>query len=131
MQGPAYPYADISLVKTAHPAAAAPCDVISYMLVIKNAGPSIAFGVVLEDFPPNELCHLTYSLDGGCSWKPWNGWMRLGSLDPGASVTVLLRGTVCRCAKCDIVNCAEAYSSTADINPENNRAKVTVALRTC
>ncbi len=129
LPGPMFPHADISLVKTADLSAAAPLRVITYELTVSNAGPSIAFGTMLEDYPPPELCRLTYSLDDGCSWKPWKGWLRLGSLDAGASVTVLLRGTVHRCAKNDIVNRAEAFSYTADLNPGNNRASAAVTLK--
>ncbi len=125
---PVFPYADISLTMTAQPETAAPCDVIIYTLTVRNEGPSTAFGVVLEDSIPFELNSVNYSLDGGRSWKPWNGWLRLGSLNPGESVTVLINATVQRCAKTEITNSAEAYSSTADINPENNRAEVSVEL---
>ncbi len=127
--GPMYPHADISLVKTAYPTVVRPLCGITYKLTVSNAGPSIAFGTMLEDDPPPELCGLVYSLDEGRSWKPWKGWLRLGSLDPGASVTVMLSGTVHPCAHNTIVNYAEAYSYTADIQPNNNRAKATVALK--
>jgi uncharacterized repeat protein (TIGR01451 family) len=124
-----FPHADISLVKAAHPAAVAPSGRIEYTLTVSNAGPAIAFGTVLEDFPPEELCRLSYSPDGGLSWRPWRGYLRLGSLAPNASVTVLLSGMVRHCAKGSVVNLAEAYSSTADIRPENNRSEVTVTIK--
>jgi uncharacterized repeat protein (TIGR01451 family) len=123
-----FPHADISLVKTAQQAVVAPNGVVNYSLTVLNAGPSTAFGTVLEDFPPNELCRLVYSPDGGLSWRPWSGYLRLGSLAPNTSVTLLLKGIVRRCARGRIVNVAEAFSSTADIAPENNRSEVTVEI---
>jgi uncharacterized repeat protein (TIGR01451 family) len=126
--GTAFPHADISLVKTAHPATVAPEGIIDYTLTVSNAGPAKAFGTVLEDFPPNELCRLIYSTDGGLNWRPWRGYLRLGSLEPKSSVTVLISGMVRRCARGSVVNLAEAFSSTADIHPENNRSEVTVEI---
>ncbi|MDR1687806.1 MAG: DUF11 domain-containing protein [Clostridiales bacterium] len=126
-----FPHADIIVVITAQPTVAVHLGVITYTIIVLNAGPCIAFGTVAECFPPDELCNLIYSSDGGFRWRPWRGYLRLGSLDPGTSVTILLTGTIhCRAAR-NIVNCVEAYSSTADIFPENNRAKVTVALNMC
>ncbi|MDR1736963.1 MAG: DUF11 domain-containing protein [Oscillospiraceae bacterium] len=123
-----FPHADISITITVHTVITAPLCVINYTLTVINAGPAIAFGTVLEDIPPRGLCNVSYSTDGGCRWRPWAGWLRLGSLDPGGCVTVLLRGTVCGGVGRDIVNCAQAYSSTVDLNQQNNQAFATVEL---
>jgi hypothetical protein len=85
----------------------------------------------LEDFPPDDLCDMKYSLNNGRSWEPWQGWLRLGSLDPDAVKTVLLKGTIHSCASRDIVNFAEAYSSTMCLDQSGNRAVSVVKLWVC
>jgi hypothetical protein len=126
-----FPHADILVVLTAQPVVAVHLGVITYTLTVLNAGPSVAFGTVIEIYPPKELCNLIFSSDGGFRWESWKGFLRIGSLNPGACATIFLKGTVhCRASR-EMVIFAEAYSSTADIYPDNNRAKVTVAINIC
>ena len=54
-----------------------------------------------------------YSLDGGITWRPWQGLLSFGTLAPGATVTLLVAGVVHPCAQGTITNTAVISSQTA------------------
>lgn len=112
--------ADISVTKTADTAVAKPGDVITYTIVVSNAGPDTASAVSLVDVVPSMLTNVAYSINNGTTWKSWSSPYVLGDLANDASRTVLIRGTVGDSATGQIVNTAIVRSSTLDPNETNN-----------
>ncbi len=117
---PTVPSADLSMVKRAEPDTVAPGGFITYTLQIANEGPADAQQVVVRDSLPSAVTGATFSVDGGATWRPWNGSYRLGLLAAGAAYTLRLRGSVALAASGWIVNTASVSSDTPDPDPSNN-----------
>lgn len=114
--------ADLSITKLGSPKPVRPNDLLTYTLVLSNAGPSEAEEVTLTDELPDGLENGEFSTDGGASWQSWNSPYTIGALPPGATVTVLLRGIVSPSARELLVNTASVDSPTPDPDPGNNTA---------
>ena len=123
--------ADLSIQKTAFPNPAMRCQQVVFTLTVSNAGPGTAERVVVFDDLPPELCRPVYSVDQGRTWQPWTGRYTVGSLPAQTSISILIAGTVSACTKCVMGNTALVSSSTADPNPDNNTASVSVSLWVC
>ena len=116
--------ADVSVVKTASPNPVAPGEVLTYTIVVANAGPSDAQNVVLTDSIPPSIIGPEFSVDGGLTFNPWPGTLSIGTLPAGTSRTVLIRGTVSSTATGTITNTANVTSTTPDPDPFNNTSTV-------
>ena len=116
--------ADISVVKTANPSPVLAGEVLTYTLIISNAGPSTAIDVNLADKLPDELSNAEISTDGGITWSPFNGFAFLGNLEPGELIQILLRANVSEAATGSLTNTARVDSGTPDPNPDNNTSTV-------
>ncbi len=121
---PIQPSADLSVVKTASPSPVPAGGTISYTLLIANAGPSTAEGVVLADALPAGLEDAEISADGGATFAPFDGAYAVGSLEAGASRRLLIRAAVSPLAGGLLVNTAQVESVTPDPNPDNNSSTV-------
>ena len=121
--------ADVAVYKTADRTPAVPGQAFSYTIVVTNAGPSDAQNVTLIDAIPASLQNPAYSVDGGVTFFPWVSPNRLGTLAAGASLTILLRGTLSASATGEIVNTAVAESTTPDPNPDNNLSTDTTPIQ--
>ena len=124
------PSADISVIKTASPNPVAAGSLLTYTVVVSNAGPSEAENVVLTDNVSPILTGVEFSIDGGITWNPWTGSYNIGTLTDGASRTILIRGTVNPSATGSIVNTAIVSSTTPDPNPNNNTWTITTGIST-
>lgn len=122
--------ADLAVLKTADRSSLSPGDEIIYTIVITNNGPDAATDTILTDTVPNSIPNSQYSFDGGSTWLPWIGSLSLGTLDPGASVTVLLRGTYDGTATNAVVNLAQVTTSASDPDLSNNTSTVITPLDT-
>lgn len=111
--------ADISVVKTASPSPAVPGQHLTYTLVVSNAGPSAAAGVILEDELPPVLTGAEVSADEQ-NWAPWSSPYSVGTLDAGGAAVVYVRGTVAASAVNTIANTASVSSDTPDPDMGNN-----------
>ena len=120
--------ADISVVKTASPNPVVPGEVLTYTIVVSNAGPSAAENVILTDNIPASITDVEFSVNGGGTFNPWTGSLNLGTLAAGASRTILVRGTVSNTATGTITNTAIVSSTTPDPNPDNNTSTVTITV---
>ena len=89
---PVVTVAGLSLTKTVDRASAAPGDVVTYTLRVKNDGPAEARGVVLGDPLPAGTTYV--SDDAGCTVSGQVVSCALGTVAPGATRTVLLRARV-------------------------------------
>ena len=65
--------ADISVVKTADLNPVIAGELLTYTIVVSNAGPSDAQNVVLTDNIPASITEVEFSIDGGITWNPWRG----------------------------------------------------------
>ena len=120
--------ADVSVVKTASPNQVVPGEVLTYTIVVSNAGPSAAENVILTDNIPASITDVEFSVNGGGTFNPWTGSLNLGTLAAGASRTILVRGTVSNTATGTITNTAIVSSTTPDPNPDNNTSTVTTTV---
>ena len=114
------PAADVSIVKTASAVRVHPGDVLTYTLQVFNAGPNTAFDTTITDDLPSSLTNTQFSFDGGQTWYQWTGRYNIGSMDMGATATVLIRGAVTPNALGKITNIASIESFTYDPNLNNN-----------
>ncbi len=120
--------ADISVVKTASPNPVAPGEVLTYTLVVSNAGPNDAQNVIVNDNVSSSIIGPEFSIDGGVTFNPWPGSIDIGTLPVGESRTVIIRGTVSQSATGCINNTANVISSTPDPNPNNNTSTVNTEI---
>lgn len=121
---------DLSVIKTACPLSVKPCEFITYIIVVSNAGPEKAEDVILKDEISNMICNPHYSLDNGRTWHKWRTTLALGDLEANKIITILIRGIVHACAFGCIKNIAVVSSSTHDWNLHNNEYKITTIIKT-
>lgn len=123
--------ADISVVKLANVSPVVIGQLLTYTIVVSNAGPSAAHNVNLTDEIPSGLKHVMYSTDGGESFAPWSGSYSIGTLANGASATIIIRGKLCSSSAGIITNTAMVQTSTPDPNPHNNTSMVSTPTTSC
>jgi len=114
--------ADLMVAKIACDPVVFPCKPILYTVVITNNGPSTADDVILRDPLPEEVHCGEFSLDNGKTWRDWNGFVNLGSISAGATITILIQAIVNCDARGVICNRASVVSSTFDPDLDNNSA---------
>ncbi len=122
------PSADVSVIKTASPASVKPNDVLTYSIVVKNAGPADAQNVVLADTVPDKLTNVEFSIDGGAHFAAWHSPYMMGTIGSGTSKTILIRGTVAASATETIQNTATVSTSTKDTDLTNNTSSTVTKL---
>ena len=120
--------ADVSITKTASPNPVAPGEMITFTLVVSNAGPNTAENVIVNDNISPSITGPVFSIDGGATFNPWLGSLNIGALPAGESRTIIIRGTVAESATGCINNTAIAISTTPDPNLFNNVASICVAV---
>ena len=119
---PAAPSADVSVTKTLlteNPVAGAP---VSWQITIRNAGPSTARGITLDDPAPTGVTITGGTPDAGSCAVNAAGALecQLGDLAPDNAITVRVDGTVGAGFTGQLTNRATTTSTTADPNPGNN-----------
>jgi uncharacterized repeat protein (TIGR01451 family) len=102
---------------------------LTYTITLRNNGPSVATGVVLNDALPAGALFNNCSATGGgvCGGAGQNRTVTFASLNVGAGATVTF-GTTANCALADgavITNTATITATTIDPNPANNSATAT------
>ena len=116
--------ADLSVAKLAVPRPVEPGAMITYTVIISNAGPAAARSVQMADELPNNITGGEYSVDLGKSWSSWNGTYSAGDLEAGSEVVVLIRGKVSSDAQGILSNTATVESTTNDPDLDNNHFTV-------
>lgn len=113
----AEPFADVSVSKSG-PATVLPGGDVTYTLVVANAGPDDATGVLLVDALPPETTAVV-DAGGGTVTAGTISWS-VGTLAPGTSASRTF--TISQTAAVDTVlrDAASAVSDTADPDPSNN-----------
>lgn len=122
--------ANLSVVKLSRPNPAVAGRLLTYTVVISNAGPSDAQNVTLADDVPSSLDNVEFSTDNGDSWSPWVSPYAVGTVSAGAAVPILIRGTVGPAAIGSISNTAVVDSTTPDPDPSDNSSTDTTSVDT-
>lgn len=113
--------ADLSVAKTAFPTPVEAGGVLTYTLLVSNAGPSAAQNVVLTDSLPAALLAPEFAVQGGTVFAPWVSPYTIGTLAAGETFLVTIRGRVNPSTPVGTIeNTAVVSSDTPDPNPENN-----------
>ncbi|MBI3959307.1 MAG: DUF11 domain-containing protein, partial [Chloroflexi bacterium] len=122
--------ADLQIGKSADPDTALRTEPITYTLVVRNNGPSVARQVQMIDSLPSALDFLSSDL---CSAGGGALLCALGDMAPGARITATVRTRVNTAvfAEQEIVNSAFVLSSqTSDPLPLNNTVAITNSINT-
>jgi uncharacterized repeat protein (TIGR01451 family) len=124
--------ANLSISKTG-PASGTAGGNITYTMIVGNAGPSTATGVLMSDTLPPQTTYVSYTASQGtCSLASSNVNCTLGNLASGGSITVTitvkiksdtLQGAV-------LANKADVSSAVADTDTANNSATAFTTVNT-
>jgi uncharacterized repeat protein (TIGR01451 family) len=134
-EGPLTPLADLSLTKSVDNAAPLVGATITFTIALTNSGPDTASGVAVADPLPAGLSLVSAGASQG-NYDGGTGTWTVGTLDPGAVVTLTIAATVTAAGA--LVNTAQVSASGAldpDSTPNNNvageddQASVTVQVR--
>ncbi|MCP4168020.1 MAG: DUF11 domain-containing protein, partial [Chloroflexi bacterium] len=113
--------ADLNISKDANPDPAVPGETLTYVLTVRNTGPSAAQNVIVtDDLPAGFILTSVSSSQGDCDVLPCN----LGTLPVNGSATVTIVGTVSADVTEPLDNAAEVDSDTADPNPDDNTTEL-------
>jgi uncharacterized repeat protein (TIGR01451 family) len=116
---------DLSLVKMASSETVKVGEMITYTLVVSNAGPAAAEGVVLEDTLPDKVTFASAS--AGCNEAAGVVTCDVGALGvaEGATITITVNAATVGLA----TNTAEVSSLNFDPDESNNTATVDTTIR--
>src|SRR5262249_46432770 len=116
--------ADVQVTKAGSPAMVTAGNPATFTIVVTNAGPSTATGVVITDPPPAGLAFGT--ITGACAAFPCT----VPSLAPGASaiITATVSVPAPYSGPDPIVNIATASSATLDPDAANNIGQASVSV---
>ncbi len=117
--------ADLSIFKEANRPTAVPGEPLSYLLTVRNDGPSDAQNVIVTDtLPAGFNVDSVSSSQGGCTGFDCN----LGVLPAGGEATITIIGVVHSAATTDLTNRAGVSSDTSDPDTANNSTTINTAL---
>ena len=122
------PSADISIVKLVNKRKAFVGDCITFKIIISNAGPLDAENVILIDNVTDFLKRAVVSTDNRVTYDPWKGLIILDNLPVGTSKVIFLSGIILPTSAHKIINTANVFSTTPDLNLKNNTSTVTVKI---
>jgi uncharacterized repeat protein (TIGR01451 family) len=119
----------LSITKQSSPNPVATDQILTYSVVVLNAGPGTALAVKITDPLPMGTVFLDCtSSQGSCSGPPQgqNGTVTfdLGSLTAGSSATATIHVEVTAVSG-QLLNTATVTTSSADTNPDNNASSTT------
>ena len=119
------PPVDVSITKSVSPAAATVGQSITFTLVVSNAGPAAAAGVVVADELPAGLI-ATAGSDPACAIAGANLSCAFGTLASGATRTFTVTATTSIVGT--IVNLAMVATANPDTDPGNNVGSASVTV---
>ncbi len=115
--------ADVSITKSISPARPVPGGLVSFALIVRNAGPSTATSVTVSDEIPSVLSGVTATTAGGtCSLVSASLVCPVGTVDPGEDITVTVEGTLRPDFTGTLSNTATVSTATPDPEGSNNTA---------
>jgi uncharacterized repeat protein (TIGR01451 family) len=113
--------ADVAIAKTASAPIALVGDTVIYGITVTNHGPDDAADVTVTDpLPAGGVFVSAKPSTGSCAMVAGSLVCDLGSMAPGAAVTIQLQVTLSQAG--DTRNVAQVTSSTPDPKPSNNQA---------
>ncbi len=126
------PQADLSITKTASAASVPAGGTLTYTLVVTNAGPNDAPGVVVDDALPASLtATATSASQGTCTIATGDVRCALGTLASGGQAQVLITTRVAASAGgTTVVNTASVASAITDLRPTNNQSSASTTITT-
>ncbi|MCA9170226.1 MAG: DUF11 domain-containing protein, partial [Planctomycetales bacterium] len=120
---------DLAVTKTDNVTTAGPGDVLNYVIVVTNNGPSDAVGAQVTDTFPAQLTSISFTSTaaGGATGNTASGTGNLSetlTLPSGASVTYQISATVVDSATTDILNTVTVAApvGTTETDTANNTA---------
>ncbi|WP_431070875.1 DUF7507 domain-containing protein [Microbacterium phyllosphaerae] len=119
------PSADVSVVKTTSTPSIPLGGVASFVITVRNDGPSAAAGVVVTEVAPAGL-EVTAATPTAGAWSPADHQWTVGTLLPGESATLTVTATAT--AVGTLTNNATATSPTPDPDPSDNTGTSTVVV---
>jgi uncharacterized repeat protein (TIGR01451 family) len=127
---PSMPWADLSVTKAASTSTATVGSVVTYRVVVRNHGPNDATRVVISEKPaPGAVLLSVHTSAGHCTIRhgPVPARCQLGTLKPGAKVTIIARVRVIK-QSLHYKNVVALGAATYDPTLTNNVAHATVAV---
>ncbi len=119
------PSADVSVVKTTSTPSIPLGGVASFVITVRNDGPSAAAGVVVTEVAPAGL-EVTSATPSAGAWSPADHQWTVGTLLPGESATLTVTATATVVGT--LTNNATATSPTPDPDPSDNTGTSTVVV---
>ncbi|MGJ0389277.1 hypothetical protein [Microbacterium sp. CGR1] len=119
------PSADVSVVKTTSTPSIPLGGVASFVITVRNDGPSAAAGVVVTEVAPAGL-EVTSATPSAGIWSPADHQWTVGTLLPGESATLTVTATATVVGT--LTNNATATSPTPDPDPSDNTGTSTVVV---
>ncbi len=123
----ALPSADLSITKTPSVDPLPQGGAVTYTMTVRNAGPSTADGVVVEDDLPAVLTDPSTDTPG-CTVTGQRLACTVDPLASGDTAEVLVTATVDPSATGDVANTATVRATTPDPDPANDSATSTTAI---
>ncbi|ACU36421.1 conserved repeat domain protein [Actinosynnema mirum DSM 43827] len=120
--------ADLSVVSTPSATEVVAGDELDWIIVVTNDGPSTARGIVLTDLIPDGVELL--STPAGCTLTGSRLDCALPNLSASDVASVVVETRVRASTTAQVSNTASVTSSTPEIDPADNLATSTVAIRT-
>jgi large repetitive protein len=116
--------ADLSISKSVDNASPVNGSAVTYTVIVRNSGPSIATNVLVTDRLPGGLTFSSASPSVG-TYDPATGNWLVGTLAANASATLTITGTYIANGV-TVTNTATATSDLPDANPLDNTASISI-----
>ncbi|MCL2522754.1 MAG: DUF11 domain-containing protein, partial [Erysipelotrichales bacterium] len=120
--------ADISVNHSACSPCVRNCELVSFVILISNAGPSEAINVLLTHKLPKEIINPEYSVDNGKCFNKWFGNFHFPIINANTVKIIHIRGKVYANPGCIINSTAYAYADTEDSNLGNNKSTISLMV---
>ena len=106
-------------------------NIVTYRIVVSNAGPADARNVILEDNIPDEISNVKFSIEEEMIWENWIGFLNIGTLRAGRSITIIIKGILRLSGRSKIINTARVRSNSCDPDLTNNTATAVIRFDDC
>ncbi|MCS7206454.1 MAG: DUF11 domain-containing protein [Dehalococcoidia bacterium] len=118
--------ADLAVFKSASPDPGRVGQSLTYTILVTNAGPGVATGVLLTDTLPSTVNLVSISASQGSCIGVGSVTCNLGNIGAGfsASVTIVVQPT----AAGKVSNTVQVWTSTPDPQTSNNQATITTTV---